>query len=59
MRKLRGFLLGLALALPLAAVGASGDLPSPYTVESAPLSQDDGYRCCWVFYFGTWWCIAC
>lgn len=61
MGKFRTFMLGAALALPLAAFGAIGDVGStdaavPPSVEQGASSQ---YRCCWIFFGGTWWCIAC
>lgn len=61
MKKLRGILLGIALALPLAAIGASGEVTpvgkssSMTQIQSGPESG----RCCWVWHMGTWWCIPC
>lgn len=69
MSRLRGFLLGVALALPLAAIGGTDDASvigkaSVTTVDKAdtmtsiqkgPASD----RCCWVFYLGMWFCFVC
>jgi len=61
MKKVRGFLLGIALALPLAAVGGTGDISADgktstmTSVQTGPQSD----RCCWVMYFGNWFCIPC
>lgn len=65
MNKLRGILLGFALALPLAAVGSSSDVSaigdmtaakSTMTqIQTGPASE----RCCFVWFMGSWWCIPC
>ena len=60
MKNLRGILLGIALALPLAAIGSSGELTATgkstmTSIQSGPESA----RCCWVWYIGNWWCIPC
>ena len=67
MNKVRTFLLGVALALPLAALGSAGDVaamgvsaakPSSSTsVVSGPSSQGTA-RCC-VMFMGTWFCFPC
>lgn len=57
MKKLRGLLLGVALALPLSVVGASVDQTST-SYMSAPESQSND-KCCWVFWLGLYWCIPC
>lgn len=66
MNKVRTFLLGVALALPLAALGSAGDVaamgvsaakPSSSTsVVSGPSSQT-GWCC--VMYLGSWLCFPC
>lgn len=59
MKKLRGFLLGVAMVLPLTVLGASVDLSSTsYVDTSRPEAQYD-YHCCWVFFMGMWWCVPC
>lgn len=62
MNKLRGILLGVALALPLAAIGSSeigvaatGKQGTMTSVQSGPQSE----RCCFVWFMGAWWCIPC
>ena len=62
MKKLKMMLLGVAMALPLATVGAVETVI--HGVDAAPLQAQSGptqqtYRCCWVFYSGAWWCIPC
>ncbi|HEX6992763.1 MAG TPA: hypothetical protein VF339_01315 [Gammaproteobacteria bacterium] len=61
MSRLRGLLLGVALALPLAATGGTGEVSAVgktstmTSIQSGPASD----RCCWVFYMGMWFCFAC
>ncbi len=66
MRRLRGFLLGVALALPLAATGGTQDVSAVdvsavgktttmTSIQTGPASD----RCCWVFYIGMWFCFVC
>lgn len=62
MTKLKTMLLGVAVALPLAAFGAvegtaADAAVAPVKAQSGPTQQ--AYRCCWVFYSGNWWCIPC
>ncbi|MFO7286258.1 MAG: hypothetical protein LOD94_08395 [Gammaproteobacteria bacterium] len=66
MRKIRNFLLGVALALPLAALGSAGDVATAgfcpgkpaggTSVVAGPQSQM-GWCC--VMYLGTWLCFPC
>ncbi len=66
MNKVRTFLLGVALALPLAALGSAGDCaatslstakPSSSTSVVAGPSSQQG-RCC-VMFMGEWFCFPC
>lgn len=61
MRKVRGLLIGIALALPLAAIGGTGDVSAvgkTSTMTSVQTGPEAG-RCCWIMYFGSWFCIPC
>jgi hypothetical protein len=59
MNKVRGILLGIALALPLAAIGSSGELATGKSTMTSIQSGPESGRCCWVWYIGKWWCIPC
>lgn len=61
MSKLRGILVGIALAVPLAALGASGDVAvtgKTSTMTSVQAGPQSG-RCCFIWHVGNWWCIPC
>jgi hypothetical protein len=60
MTKIKTMLLGMALALPLAAFGAIGDVGSmePAAVPPEAQGAQSQYKCCWVFYNGSWYCIS-
>ena len=61
MKRLRGILLGIALALPLAAIGASGEvaLVNKSSTMTQIQSGPESGRCCWVWLMGSWWCLPC
>ncbi|MBN1240313.1 MAG: hypothetical protein JXB36_17550 [Gammaproteobacteria bacterium] len=61
MTKLKSMLLGVAMALPFAAVGAvetgiQGVDAAPLEAQSGPTQQT--FECCWVYFNGMWWCIS-
>jgi hypothetical protein len=71
--KWKKVLLGVALVLPLAAIGAS----QPLSIDSPSMNGFDGlveppacdevalpgtstsYGCCWFFHMGKWYCFPC
>lgn len=60
MRRLRIILLGIALALPLAATSASDEVGvSGKTSDMMQIQPQPQGRCCFVWYLGSWWCIPC
>lgn len=60
MNKIRTIVLGVALALPMAVVGAVGEgTEKATTAQEFQPQSSSSYKCCWVFINGRWYCIAC
>jgi hypothetical protein len=60
MRALKHVVLAATLALPLVALGAVQEVPTPRHVEATPQIQNGpaAGECCWVYYYGNWYCVA-
>ena len=56
-------LLAALLLLPLLAFGSSlGSAELGATPDAAvpqELTGSTSYDCCWIFFFGKWWCVPC
>ncbi|HEX7081240.1 MAG TPA: hypothetical protein VF329_09515 [Gammaproteobacteria bacterium] len=62
MKKIRGILLGVALALPLMAASAAA--PTPLIADQVQTTKANAgpskqYNCCWVFFMGRLYCFPC
>lgn len=59
MKKMR-LVIALLLAAPFAAFSANLE-PGSVTGPAGVVVEDAGgsYECCWIFRWGTWWCVPC
>ena len=63
MNLLKATILAAAIALPFSVSGSETSLfegtASAPIAEQQDIRTPENYDCCWVYFFGRWYCYSC